>query len=222
MIQAAKPVNLPASRVLEEPAALLPTLPRDIQTAWRELAPVWQLPTSAGDPCQAAALQQLQCHQASKLTLPQLRQLSRPGILTLQSGRNAPVYAVLVGLTDQSATLQVGARQHTVRLGALGTLWQGDFATYWKPPPGYTPALNDGNAGPAIAALAQQLARVEGAPTPGAGASAPVLNADLRARVRAFQRAQGLEPDGQPGPLTFMQIERASGLNEPRLQTEPR
>jgi general secretion pathway protein A len=48
------------------------------------------------------------------------------------------------------------------------------------------------------------------------------LNADLRARVRAFQRTQGLEPDGQPGTLTFMQFERTIGSTEPRLQTEPR
>ena len=221
MMQTATPPRLSATAPLEDATALLPTLPRDIQMAWRELASVWKLPAQSGDPCQAAALQQLQCHQAIKLTLLQLRQLGRPGILTLRPANAPVVYAVLVGLSDQAATLQMGANRHAVGLMSLGQLWQGDFATYWKPPAGYTPALNDGNAGPAIVALAQQLARVEGALAPVAATSAPVLNADLRGRVRAFQRAQGLDPDGLPGPLTFMQIERALGLTEPRLQTDP-
>jgi len=37
--------------------------------------------------------------------------------------------------------------------------------------------------------------------------------------VRAFQRAQGLNPDGRPGPLTLMQLDGALGSDEPRLQT---
>lgn len=43
----------------------------------------------------------------------------------------------------------------------------------------------------------------------------------LRADLRAFQVAQGLQADGLPGPLTFMQLNRASGVDEPRLRTEP-
>ena len=39
----------------------------------------------------------------------------------------------------------------------------------------------------------------------------------LRARVVAFQTAQGLKPDGLVGPITLMQINRASGVDEPRL-----
>jgi general secretion pathway protein A len=174
----------------------------------------------SGDPCLAVATQhQLQCHKATKLTLPQLRQLDRPGILTLQSGHGPVVYAVLVGLSEQTATLQIGTTQQVVSTLSLGQLWQGDFATYWKPPLGYTPGLNDGSAGPAVAALAQHLAGVDGLAAPDAAASNPVLNAALKARVRAFQRAQGLDPDGLPGPLTFMQIERARGLTEPRLNS---
>jgi general secretion pathway protein A len=142
--------------------------------------------------------------------------------LTLRSGSSAPVYAVLVGLSAQTATLATATGVHRVKLAALAALWQGDFATYWQPPPAYTPALSDGNAGPATAVLMQHLAQLDGLPLPGAGSAPAVLNADLRARVRAFQRTQGLEPDGQPGPLTFMQLERTIGSTAPRLQTEPR
>ena len=216
------PPLLPTLPALEDLATLWPAMASDLPTAWRGLASVWKLPAVAGEPCQDAALVPMQCHQASKLTLPQLRQLDRPGLLTLRSGSSAPVYAVLVGLSAQTATLATATGVHRVKLAALAALWQGDCATYWQPPPAYTPALSDGNAGPATAVLMQHLAQLDGLPLPGAGSAPAVLNADLRARVRAFQRTQGLEPDGQPGPLTFMQLERTIGSTAPRLQTEPR
>jgi general secretion pathway protein A len=37
--------------------------------------------------------------------------------------------------------------------------------------------------------------------------------------VSTFQRAQGLKPDGIAGPTTFMQLNRVSGVDEPRLST---
>jgi general secretion pathway protein A len=208
----------------EEIDALLAQLPSDINTAWRALASRWKLPAQAGasdgDPCLAAAAQELLCYRTNQLSLPLLRQLGRPGILTLQAGASAPVYALLVGLSEQTATLQVGSTLHRVRLVALGRLWRGDFATYWRAPPGYSADLPDGSSGPVIDRLTTQLAQIDGAPAPVAGAAPEQLDPALRARVRAFQRAQGLKPDGQPGPMTFMQLERAIGGQAPRLQTD--
>ncbi|MDB5870474.1 MAG: Peptidoglycan-binding domain 1 protein [Polaromonas sp.] len=212
----------PAPKPVEEIEALLPQLPSDINAAWRELAPAWKLAADDGDPCEAASAQALQCYRTYKLTMPLLRQLGRPGILTLQPGNGPPVHAVLVGLGDQTATLRVAGSPHTVRLVSLGRLWRGEFATYWRPPPGYAAYLEGGSSGPMIGQLASQLSQLDGAPAPPASTEPQTLDAALRARLRAFQRAQGLEPDGQPGPMTFMQIDSATHVNEPRLQTNPR
>jgi len=214
-------VPVPA-RPIEAVEDLLPQLPRDLNAAWRGLAPLWKLPESDGDPCQSAAAQGLQCYRSANLSVPLLRQLARPGILTLQNGNEPPVYALLVGLTDQTATLRLGTALHKVRLVTLGRIWRGDFATYWRAPAGYGGNLRDGSSGPMVDQLVSQLAKVDGLPAPAAGASAPIVDAALRERIRAFQRSQGLKPDGQPGPLTFMQIDSATATNEPRLQTEPR
>ena len=211
----------PALRPAEEIDALLVELPADINAAWGELAPGWKLPATNGDPCLAASAQQLQCYRTDRMTVPLLRQLGRPGILTLHTGNGPPVHAVLVGLGEQTATLRGAAGQHTVRLVALGRLWRGEFATYWRPPPGYTAGLQGEGTGPVIRQLASQLAQLEGAPALPASAAAPVLDAALRARVRAFQRAQGLDADGQPGPLTFMQIDSATNADAPRLKINP-
>ena len=37
--------------------------------------------------------------------------------------------------------------------------------------------------------------------------------------IRLAQLAQGLRPDGIAGPTTFMQLNRATGVDEPRLLT---
>lgn len=202
--------------------ALLPLLPRDINLAWSALAAGWQLqPPEGTDPCAAAAAGQLLCYRSGNLTVPLLRQLGRPGILTLQPDSGPAVYAVLVGLNDLSATLKVANELRTIRLVALVRLWKGEFATFWRAPPGYDPPLHTGSTGTAVHELATRLDQLDGLP-PASPASAPtlrVLDADLTARVRDFQRAHGLTPDGQPGPMTFMQIESALGAHEPRLRT---
>ena len=188
----------------------------DEREAWRELAPAWKLDLTEADPCAAAQRQQVPCFRSSS-TLAQIRQLGRPGILTLQAGDDKPVYAVLVGLSAQAATLRMGGVLQAVPLVALAQWWRGDFATFWRAPEGYRNVVADGSSGPVVDRLAADLARWRGEATP---ASAQRFDAGLRGKVFAFQLAQGLRPDGIAGPTTFMQLNRATGVDEPRLQTD--
>jgi general secretion pathway protein A len=187
--------------------------------AWRELALLWgiALPEGAKDPCAAAQRAQWQCFRSASAGLPLIRQLDRPGLLMLRddSGRSVP--ALLLRLDDRSATLRIGRElSTTVSLVSLATLWQGDFSTFWRSPDGYAGVLAEGARGPAVDLLAMQLASLHGEAAP---PKAQVYNAALRARVQAFQLAQGIQPDGRAGPTTFMQLARAAGsTREPRLE----
>ncbi|MBK6007458.1 AAA family ATPase [Ramlibacter ginsenosidimutans] len=195
-----------------------PALLRDENAAWRELAALWKLPLPQGQGGACAALAREQVHCFSKnLSLPVIRQLGRPGIVTLDSATGQPSYAVLVALTDQTATLAAAGTEQTVTLTALAQRWAGDFATLWRAPEGYRGDPRDGQGGPAVDWVALQLAsaRGEAAPQPAK------LDPALRNEVRAFQVAQGLPADGRPGPLTYMQLNRAAGVDEPRLRTQP-
>jgi general secretion pathway protein A len=42
-------------------------------------------------------------------------------------------------------------------------------------------------------------------------------DATLRSRIHRFQLSQGLPSDGSAGPITLMQLNRANGVEEPRL-----
>ena len=196
-----------APSVLEQPIA-------DERQAWRELAGVWNLRIDGEQPCRAVQTQQVRCF-AARMDLGLIRQLDRPGILALQKDDGAPTFALLVGLTADSAVLQSGGRRERVPLLALTKHWQGYYATYWRVPPGYTETLTEGSTGPMVDRIAAQLARLEGAPAP---QGRQVFDAAMRERVHAFQLAQGLKPDGLAGPYTLMQLNRATGIDEPHLQ----
>lgn len=199
---------LPESKPLTNLALEFDTLLDVEKDAWRELAAAWRLAAGEGDPCAVARREQLQCYRSGAATLALIRQLDRPGILTLRDGHNRTVYAVLVGLGKDDATLRAGGRSIAVSLQSLADYWRGDFATFWRTPPGYAGPVADGAA---AAWLAMQLAALR-------GETKPVPASALRARVYAFQLAQGLSPDGVAGPITLMALNRALGMDEPRLQ----
>ena len=211
------PVTAPTTPPTPAPTPGPPTLLRNENQAWRELAQAWKLTTGEGAPCLAFMREQVRCF-TDKTSLPLIRQLARPGIVKLDSRSSSPSYALLVALTPDSATLRAGNSEQTVTLAALAARWEGDFATLWRVPAGYSAPINDGQGGPVVEWVSARLATLEGKPP---GAERPVQNAAFKARVRAFQVAQGLPPDGLLGPLTFMQLNRAGGVDEPVLRTGP-
>jgi general secretion pathway protein A len=194
---------------------------RDEQEAWRDLATAWKLELAgAPEPCLAAQRQQVHCFRASG-SLAQIRQLDRPVILTLHPGAgDEAVYAQLTGLGPAGATLRVGRASQTVALPTLARLWRGDWGTLWRAPPGYGERPLDGaGSGAATDWLQATLARVDGQSPPAEGGR-EARAAALRSRVSAFQLAQGLKPDGLAGPVTLMHLNRAAGIEEPRLATD--
>ena len=150
--------------------------------------------------------------RSAPTSLALIRQLGRPGIVTLR-GEGGSAFALLTGLDARNATLRMGSTARTVPLATLADLWRGDFATLWRTPPGYERRVAEGDIAPLADWLGTQLAVWRGEPAPTGGDPA------LKAHIHAFQVSQGLDADGVAGPLTFMQLNRATGVDEPRLQT---
>ena len=210
--------SMPASGATAAVATSIDTGLPDEAAAWRALAGAWRVELPAGDPCSAAATRQLQCYR-SNAGLAQIRQLDRPVILALQDGRGRTTHALLTGLTDRAATLRAGPRSQTVALAVLARQWRGDFATFWRTPPGYAGRAIDGREHPATPWLEQRLAALQGV---AAASGAERTDARLREQIQAFQLAQGLKADGLAGPTTLMQLNRAVGVDEPRLDSAAR
>jgi general secretion pathway protein A len=190
-----------AASAADAAAVLAAALPSEA-AAWRELAGLWKLELGDAEPCEAAVRQQIACFRASA-ALAQVRELQRPVLLTVRDERDHARYVLLTALNERSATVQAGGRSQTLSLWTLAGLWRGEFATFWRPPPGWREPYGDAPP-PALANWMAE--RLPGPP-----------EQPLKGRVVAFQVAHGLKPDGLAGPMTLMQINRASGIDEPRL-----
>jgi general secretion pathway protein A len=205
-IQAAAPVK--AAGAAPKPLALSTQ-----NDALRELGALWgqQLPASA--PCDGAPRLGLRCYQGHG-GLYELRLLDRPAIIALHDGAKVG-YAVLTGMDDDSATLTIDGRRHTVNLALLATRVDGDYTTMWKVPRGFRDQVGPGDSGPDVDWIAARLAELDGKrAAPPAG---QVLDEPTRRLLRAFQVKQNLKADGLAGPRTYMRLNQLSGVDEPRL-----
>lgn len=184
------------------------------QQAWQALGRVWAIDAGDGDACAAAEKQQVRCYRTGNATLALIRQLDRPGVLTLRDAANRTAYVMISGLSNDTATLTIDGVDQTVPLVVLADYWRGEFATFWRAPPNYAGSIVDSRSG-AARWLAQQLATALGDTGP---VGARVDAAKLQGWIHRFQLAQGLPSDGSAGPITLMQLNRANGVDEPHLQ----
>jgi len=189
-----------AGMSLAEPVAdlsdVMPQLLRSEDAALRALVPSWglQVPENTAV-CATTARQDLPCFRTRGAGLDLLRQLDRPAVLVLNiAGR--PAYAVLRSLDAVNATLEIDGKPRRIAISALAVGWRGDLVTFWRDPD-TTPEATDARLARVLPGLPAGLSRSE--------------------RIARFQVAQGLPPDGRAGPLTAMRLNRASGLDEPRL-----
>jgi general secretion pathway protein A len=213
----ASSVTAAASAAPPVPATGYPDLTQhDEAQAWRELASRWKVSLPEGDPCGGSPSREVQCFKSEDGGLPLIRQLNRPGVLTLYDENGRAAYAVLVGLTGDVAQLRSGGTTRSVSLATLARNWRGEFATLWRVPPAYTGKVVNGQGGATVDWLAVHLARANGEAAPGGPRR---FDSALQQQVATFQVAHGLKPDGRVGPLTLMQLNRAAGVEEPRLPT---
>ena len=221
---ASAPGAAPAEASPGDVSALLAAAPSQPAQAWRELALRWNVAIGEGEPCVAVAQARLACFRSPNGGLALARQLGRPGWITLRSGSGSgsgpgPAgHVLLLEIDGQRATLQIGLLRQVLPLPALAALWGGDFATFWRTPPGWREA--GGATDPALRSWLDGALAAAGHPAGPAGAVGPAGPA-LAGRIRAFQLVQGLPADGVAGPLTLMRLGRSAGVDEPRLGGAP-
>jgi general secretion pathway protein A len=178
--------------------------------AWSALGARWGVRLDTADPCATAAALDLVCYRSQGGLAP-IRTLQRPGIVRLVNASGRMAFALLTAIDGERVRLEIDGVQLEFPLTELAQYWKGDFETLWRAPAGYREGVLPGDGGALDRWLVQRLP-ADRSPIPGASASAA-----LQARVATFQLARGLAPDGLAGPLTLMQLNRISGVTEPRL-----
>jgi general secretion pathway protein A len=170
---------------------------------------------SKTSPCQQAESLGMRCFDAQG-GLSDLMQLDQPVLLKLLSAEGMEYAATLTALDHQTATLSVNGKEQHVLLSELAQSWFGLYVAAWRTPPGFNGLLGVSQRGTGVIWLRQTLSAIDGIPDNGSD----FYDAALEKRVRAFQLADGIQPDGQVGPLTVIRLNVRHGNAVPRLVTE--
>jgi general secretion pathway protein A len=205
-----------AATVAATPAPVaVPPPSSDNAAALRQLAGLWGLTLTDGDPCATAARANLRCLQ-SKGSLEDVRLLDRPVMLKLHDDPVAPNYVLLTALDEGAATIvAAGGKPQTLSVEALSMRYDGEFATFWRAPRVWRDEVKSGDQGPDVDWLAKRLSQIYDLKKPQENQP---LDAALRKRLTEFQTAQNLKADGVAGPKTFIRLYQLGGVQEPRLR----
>lgn len=190
-----------------------------LEGALNDLFAVWGITYAdlAGhSPCQRATAAKLACFQG-RANLEKLDAIDRPAIIELVGKETNTHFAVLVGLQNMTARVQVGARFFEVPLDELARVYTGDYLLLWHPPVTGMSYFQQGMRGAGVLWLRERLARV-GDRVETAGDSS-FFDHRLHEQLRAFQRDRGLEVDGIAGPITLIALNSiVNDASVPRLR----
>ncbi len=183
-------------------AAVLDTKTRDRDTAFAPLFALWgqDYTTRRGETaCEFARRAGLRCLTKTG-TWKVLRRLDLPAMLTLTAPDGDRHYATMTALHDDAATLDVAGETMTFPLAEIERFWDGAFVALWRTPGLSSSDLRPGMSSRDVAWLRQQLANG------GTPEGTTVYDDELKRRVVAFQRANGLTPDGIVGDETLVRL----------------
>ena len=201
--------------VLEWPATYPPA--RSQEMAYTALFKAWGADYREGDACLQAESIGLRCLTA-RGGLNELRQLNLPSVLLMQDKQGQKFYAALTRLDERSATFVVGTETKSAALVALAQQWSGHYTLLWRTPPVTNKKLRPGDIGPDVEWLGKQLAHLDGKAAE--TTRDQVFDEAMMRKVKQFQLAQGLIPDGSVGPQTMMHLSVAADAAAPKLNRE--
>jgi general secretion pathway protein A len=158
--------------------------------------------------CRELSARGLECYKSNG-QWADLRNMNRPAILSLTTGRGEVQYVLLRGLTATFATLDTARGTLGVPLDQLDALWSGEFFLLWKRETSDS-YLAPGMRGSSVAWVRKRLAEFNSQKLP-----EPVseqYDAGLSEQLKHFQTQRGLDSDGLVGIRTLIALgERTPG-----------
>jgi general secretion pathway protein A len=153
-------------------------------------------------PCQQASNYGLRCLQDSA-SWESLMRLNRPFLISLeQEGKKRLL--VLTHVDNDWLLVHTGEEQGLLRFEHLKPYWKGDFVMLWRPATEVT-LIGNGSTGEAVTWLRQRLHLADGKPLLTV-AGIDRFDSTVKARLKEFQRHQGLLDDGIAGQQTQIHL----------------
>lgn len=180
------------------------------QTAQARLWSLYSAEPAPADLCAGPLPNGLACIAGSARTWDELAELDRPLLLDMITAERFGAGVLLLGSRGRTGWVLTDSGVSEIELVQLGPAWTGNYRLLWQPPEGFTRPVGLGDNSPAIAQIAALFARLDGQPQALAGTR---FTPALQARVRLFQRQQGLEDDGVVGVQTLLRLNEAAGVD---------
>lgn len=154
------------------------------------------------DACEKAVTRGLNCLTVH-LGWKELLRLNLPVLVKLSvSGRVA--HFTVAGLEGEEALLQSGQKRYWVAARDIEQAWNGESMIIWKPPALDIDVLRPGARGESVVWLRRNLDKALGEVS--ATGPSNLYDAELRQRVKVFQRSRSLKADGLAGALTLIHL----------------
>jgi len=181
-----------------------------MDAAFTTLFSLWgaQYQPGAGLACEQADATGLSCVW-QRGSLPQLKLINRPAILSLIDDQGIAHQVVLSSLGSDGAKLLIGGGETSVPVSELADYWFGEFLVLWRPQSTPQRPLRAGMRGDDVRWLRQGLEQLAGQSA--AEATGDFFDADLQQLVENFQRSRRLTVDGVAGLQTLMVLDSALG-----------
>lgn len=205
------------------PGFKLPEQAVSLPVAFGELFELWGVDYRASEStvaCEFAEKQGLRCLQ-NRGARRSLEFLDRPAILELRTGQGGSHYAVLSGLQDNRATIELPSGRLEISFSSLEPYWFGEFTVLWEAP---SHTLGDASgSGQDNGRVAEQIwmgSRMMELASRYAGSrqqEGRVNRMPIEEQVRWYQQQKGLTVDGIAGAMTIIQMNNDLNSSVPRL-----
>jgi general secretion pathway protein A len=185
--------------------------------AYQSLFNAWQItydPKDGRNACEQAQNQDLRCYDG-KGNLDTLRQMNKPVLLRLVDTQGRDYYLTLTSLHGDNVTYTMDNEIKSGDINEIIRRWPGDYELLWRLPQEYTDTLKPGGRGTFVMWLDKQLASLEGKKARSQPKS--TYDEEMVKKVKTFQTASGLKPDGIVGPTTIGQLIMKTGSDGPVL-----
>ena len=194
-----------------------------LPAAFRELFSVWGRDYRVADhpvACRYAENQGLRCLE-NRGSRRSLEHLNRPAILQLRNDDGSTRYAVLSGLDNNRATIEIPGGQRDVSFSSLEPYWFGEFTVLWEVPP----HIRQSGGEESRDAVSEQIwmgsrmmelaSRYSSSPEE----ENRVNRMPGEEQVRWYQERRGLTVDGIAGAMTIIQMNNDLEADGPRLSS---
>ncbi|WP_323816467.1 ExeA family protein [Cellvibrio sp. NN19] len=165
----------------------------------------------AKNPCLVVKASDYVCEKARINSWDELKDVNRPGLLTLATPDKKWVYALLIGLSENHALLLDNGAEKVVSWSELAKVWNGDLLYVWSRPKAFEQDLEMGDKSDLVTWIAEQFAVLDQQPAP---LTRQYFTERLQKRVELFQSTQNILPNGVINAQTLRRLNEVLGVDK--------